>query len=91
MSISYLLICFRHSHEVYEYHQKSIDSVRPWAPVGGISVKLVNPIRETRFFSSYFKLCMCIWYYGTHVYMRFYKGRVTYGILKKCFLINDQV
>ena len=72
----------RPSHEVYKYHQKSIDSFRPQASVGGISVKLVNPTREIGniFIFSYFKLRMRVLYYGTRVCMCFLKGKVMYGI-----------
>ena len=36
----------RHSHEVYKYHQKLVDSIRPQAPVGGILVKPINVVQK---------------------------------------------
>lgn len=53
MSISYLNLSFRTSHEVYKYQQKLVDSVRPHAPIGGLSVKPINCAREIEIFLSF--------------------------------------
>lgn len=83
------LIFFRPTQGVYIYHIKLVNSVVPRAPIGGLSVKPVNPAQKITFYFifPYFKRYMWVQCYRTRVCIRLSSGKIRICNLRYYFLI----